>query len=349
MLGVLVPEIRTLAARYYARSMSLAEIEEAARFYATPAGQRFAVGSFVIFADPAAARAFSPPNDPALMAAFGRIGTRIDTATAHLRPQRPPAPAASDEEEFEAVPLPDETLPPPPMGVAPPAPPPPPPRMPVAEHEIAPPAPPTPPPLPPVDPARLAAARSAAALIWPDEAFSQPLPLPRLLATVLAIPLSTFGDMLPLPPGPDRNGTVGDFLGRTDPNFREGATIAAGILSEELPRTLPLIAPHFRTGVAELYARRFSEADLADASRFYASPAGRAVARNSFSPMVDPEFVQGLILLAPRLIAQGTAAMARVRQATAHLPPPRPAPAPKHDDHDEDDHDHDSDDQDRQD
>jgi hypothetical protein len=351
VLAWMGPEVRALGARFYARNMSLAELEEAVRFYATPAGQRFAAGSWAVFGDPAAPSAFPVPNDPALDAAFARIGNRITAATAHLsrRASSGSGGAANSDAPtvpgFAVAPVAPPPSPPPPRA-APPSPPLPPVRPPetvAAPRGPIPIMPPARPTLPPVDPARLAAARSAVALIFPDEAFRQPLPLPRLLETVLGIPLSTFGDWVP---GPSRDGTVGDFLSRYDPNFREGSTITARILSEELPGALPLLAPHFRTGAAELYARRFSIADLTEISRFFATPAGRAVARNSFSPLVDPELVRGLILMAPRVIAETSGAMARIRQATAHLPPPPPettAPSPgedqdehgAHDDHDD--------------
>jgi hypothetical protein len=327
MIGIVAPEMRTLLARFYAARLGVAELDEAARFYSTPSGRRFAAGTTTMFANPAARHAFSSRPDPAVEAALQRLEQRIQAATAHLAPPPPrsgaaPAPPRTNETARPAPRRPRRpvgTASPreadPPVPVPMPAPPPP--------HIVLTPAPPAPPAIAPADPARLAVARRVAENIWPDAAFSQPLPLERLLETVLAVPMSSFGPLGQMG-GVPANATLGDLMTRGDPNGREKARITARILAEELPRILPMVAPQFRAGMSDLYARTMTAAELEEAGRFYATPAGRALARESLTPWVDPEFVRGLMLLAPRLVTEGMGAAIRVGQATAHLPPPPP-------------------------
>ena len=330
------PELRTLTARFYARRLSAAELDEAARFYASPAGQRFIAGSIEMGRHVQALRDFRPEPNPELIAAGMRLGQRIEEETRHLNPPRPPAPpmvappppprrdranrrrsrAERDDDVQMAVPM-------------PPAPP------------TSPPAPPAPPP-PPADPARLAAANRAVAAMWPDEAFSQRLPLQPLAETIMALPISSFGP-IPTPPGVSRNGSIGQAIEAHEPRAQERIRIIARIAEEELPRIAPLAAPIYRAALSELYARSFTVLELDAVTRFYEAPAGRALARESLTAMVDPEFVRGTLLLVPRIFTEGMGAMIRIGQATSHLPPPPPPPAGgeagEHHDHGEGDED----------
>jgi hypothetical protein len=158
--------------------------------------------------------------------------------------------------------------------------------------------------------------------LWPGEAFAQPLPLPLLVETVLALPVSSFGPAIPLPAGVPSNGSVGQALTAYDRNGLERARILSRILAEELPGILPRAAPLVHQPLAEVYAREFTVAELDSVSGFYETPAGRVLARQTLMSMVDPEAVRGMILAAPRLITEGWGAMIRIGQATAHLPPP---------------------------
>jgi hypothetical protein len=165
-------------------------------------------------------------------------------------------------------------------------------------------------------------------LILPAEAFAQPLPLSALVETVLSLPMSSLGPIFPPGSGLGAHATIGQALASRDRNGVEKARISARILEEELPGLLPRAAPIIQTVASELYARTFTVAELDAAAGFYATPAGRALARQTFTPIVDPELVRGFVLMAPRIAAEGVGAMIRVGQATAHLPPPPAAPAP---------------------
>ena len=337
-------ELRTLSARYYARRLSQAELDEAARFYAGPAGQRFAMGWLEMPMHAMAMRDYSPQPDPELLVAFARVAQRVEAATAHLAPPPPPPPPPSAQRERRRRGEAPTRAPRPPMASPPevvfaPAPP----APPRAPREIAPPEPPraAPPAPPPIDPARLAAARRAAELVWPREAFSQPLPLAAALESVISLPIASFGAFMPEASGFGPFTTLGDVIDRGEPNARERARITARILAEELPTVLPLVAPEYQRLTGELYARTYTVEELDSVSRFYSTPAGRAVARESFAAFADPEAVRGLALLTPRVFADAVPAVVRIGQATVHLPPPPPAPPrPARPRAPEEDHDH---------
>jgi hypothetical protein len=330
LIRAFLPEMRTLAARFYARQLSATELDETARFYSSPAGRNFLQGSLRMADAAGQLQGMRPPQpDPALLASFMAIAQRIETATAHLKA---PAPAASPRPSAAPPP------PPPPRASARRATPP--------AVTMAPPAPPRPPApraaaTTPADPARLAAARRAVALLVPAEALAQPLPLTALLEAVSSVPLASFGPIVP--PGTPANATVGQMVTGGDPNGMERARIAARIAQEELPAVLPRAAPVMHDAMAELFARTYSVAELDALSAFYETPAGRAMARQTVTAMVDPEFIRGLMMMAPRVMAEGFGSIVRIGQATAHLPPAPSEPVrtetPDSADDDEDDDD----------
>jgi hypothetical protein len=327
--------MRTAMARAYATRLTVAELEAATRFYSSPAGRRFLIGSLDTIRHAEALRDFRPEPDPELIAAAVRLGMRVEMETRHLNPPPPPPPppmsarerrraereARRVEQQIERE-LGDEA---PPVEVAMPSPPSPP-----------------PPPIPPAEPARLEAARRMAEAIWPNEAFSQPLALQATVETVLALPVSAFVPVVP-PGTVNPNASIGQAAQTWDPHFPERARIVSRIASEELPRLLPHAAPQFRAAIAQLYARTFTVPELDAVTGFYSTPAGRALARESFAVTFDPVFVRDMLLLMPRAAMEGMAAMVRIGQATAHLPPPPPAPppAPAAPESDEESHDHD--------
>ena len=321
LVGEFAPEFRRLTARFYARRMSISELDAAARFYSGPAGRRMITGSVSMVDHADALKGVTPPApDPELLAEFVRLGERIAAETAHLRPPPPKPTKQSRAERREAKRAakaekrrsgnrrnPDSE------------------ELDELADEVA--AADTAPAPPPPDPARLAAARRAASAIWPDEAFAQPLPLGDVVKSVSDLPVAAFAPAVPLPGGLGPHASIGQALATFDPNAPEGVLIASRILSEELPRLLPRAAPFFRQAMSELYAREFSVAELDAMSEFHESAPGRALARESFTGFADPELVRGTLLMMPRLMVEVLGSMLRVGQATAHLPPPPPAPA----------------------
>jgi len=287
------PTLRSLLADFYARRLSLAELEEGARFYASPMGRRFYEGAINV--------ALSPEYDRAMRA---------------LAPQAEWAMEGADRRYLAATadlpPFPGETRPP--AGSAPPA------------AAAAPRPAPAAPPLPAADPARLAAANRLAEAVWPQNLLDRPLDLEPALNAVLAMRVGDFG--IPLPPEAqvDPNATLAAVASGFDPHFSRRLPVLARFAAGEVARVATAVEPDWKRIAAVFYAREFTVAELDAMAGFFASPAGRRINVETYRAFEDPALVRGLVQLLPRVAMQIPAVSQRVERATAHLPPPSPPP-----------------------
>ncbi|HEX8653636.1 MAG TPA: DUF2059 domain-containing protein [Allosphingosinicella sp.] len=302
------PNLRSLLTEYYARRFSVADLEEGARFYASPLGRRFFEGAVDIALSPgydSAMRGLTPQVERALEGA----DQRYLAATADIPPfpgeQRPAAGARSRRASPSSR------------------------RAPAA------------PPLPAADPARLAAAAGMADAIWPDGLFDRPLDLVPALDALAAMRVGDFG--IPLPPQArlDPNATLAAIATSFDPHFSRRLPVLARFGAGEIARVGTAIGPDWKRIAANFYACEFTVAELEGMTAFFASPAGRRLNVSTYQAIEDPALVRGLALLLPRVAMQIPAAMQRVEQATAHLPrPPAPRAEQPAEDHDHDGGDH---------
>jgi hypothetical protein len=174
------------------------------------------------------------------------------------------------------------------------------------------------------DPERLAAARRAAAAVWPAEFFQQRLDVVPVVDTLLALRIRELGIPLPESLGINPDDTFGALVIREDPHFRERMRIGLGVAGEEVMRTGAAIRPELIRILGDLYARRFTLTELSDIERFFGSPAGRRFTLQTLPMFQDPALWRGFVLLLPRVAMQVPALIQRVSAATAHLPPPPP-------------------------
>jgi hypothetical protein len=336
VLGAVLPDLREIMARYYARRVGAAELDQAASFYATPGGRRFASGAFEAAARPGAIQAFEALDAEVgiqIAAEMADLPQQIAAATAHLPPLPgmnealaagapivtiEPVPSAAESEADENHADGDGAEEP---GAAPAAP---------ARAAAG--------SLPAVDPARLAAARRAVDLVWPAEALGRPIALQPLADLLAETQIGAFGIPVPANSGLRAEQTIGETIAGFDPHYRERLRIALDLLAPKVGRMLVIVEPHYRAITAEIYAREFSAAELDEVAGFYATPAGRALARESYAGLSDPESMRDLLRLVPRVVAAVQPAWARVQAATAHLPP---VPAPPMPEDDDEAHDHD--------
>lgn len=292
------PSFRALFADFYARQMSVADLEEGSRFYSSPVGRRFMAGSLAVAMGPEYQRSMEALT-PALTASFAGVEQRFAAAMADL----PPIPG----------------MPAPPAGA------------PAAAVKPAPPIPPAAlPHTPAVDPARFAAAARAVDALWPSELFRRPLNMLPAIEMLIAMRVGDFG--LPIPPsaGINPNATLAELASGFDPHFRQRVPALARFGGEELARAASAMEPDWRRIVATAYAREFTVVELEEVSRFFGSPAGRRIVEQSLLAMEDPQLVRGTILMVPRVVIQIPTIQQRIDQASAHLPPvPEPsAPVP---------------------
>lgn len=293
-IEAIAPEMSEILAHYFARALSVEEIEQANAFYARPSAQAIVATMFTAVADPAYMALFSEVEVEAAdrqNAMMRDFADRFIAATAHL----PPLPglkegfALGTEEEADRA----ET------------------SRPASAPALA-----------PVDPARLAAARRLSDLVHPEGQRTPTLPLEPAAEIIAGVRVGTLG--IPLPPdlAVPADATLGDMLEMLDPHYLERARIALRLFGEALPRMMDLESPGYRRATAEMYARALTTPQLDELATFYESPAGRAVMRESNEALGDPEFIQAFLAMIPRGLAAFYPAMERVNRATAHLPPP---------------------------
>ena len=188
-----------------------------------------------------------------------------------------------------------------------------------------------------IDPQRLALARITAAAMFPDGSYERMMSgsmdslMDGMMGTVMDMEL---GDMLPKSSGADREmqeeiegKTLRELAAQEDPHFEERMRITNRVLMTEMIPIMTRLEPAMREGLARSYARKFSDQQLIEMNRFFATPTGRAFAAESLLVWMDPDTMKSLSGLAPALVAEMPAIMEKLAAATAHLPPP-PKPDP---------------------
>jgi|GEM_PF-3528542 len=307
ILTDLDPSARAVLADFYARRMSAAELDEGSRFFAGATGRRFYEGVFRLALSDEYNRAMQALA-PEAMAAVAGIEQRFAALRAEMPPipgmPNPPAAAPGARASDKA----------PPVRVVPSRA-----SSPAAAAAPAGPAP---------DPVRLAAARRMLDAMWPSDLVSRPLNLLPTVEMLIAIRFGDFG--IPIPPTApvNANSTAAELATAFDPHFRARLPVLTRFAGAELARLMTGIEPAWKRVSAPLYAREFTAAELDSMTSFFASPAGRRLAEESYRAYEDAQLVRGLVMLVPRIALQVPAAAQRVEQATAHLPPPTP-PAPE--------------------
>jgi hypothetical protein len=89
MMEKLEPGIQTSLASIYARKFNATQLEDMARFFATPSGRAYADQSMLVFMDPEMMKSMQS-FVPEFVKAMPDIMKKVEAATAHLpKPQRP--------------------------------------------------------------------------------------------------------------------------------------------------------------------------------------------------------------------------------------------------------------------
>jgi hypothetical protein len=90
--------------------------------------------------------------------------------------------------------------------------------------------------------------------------------------------------------------------------------------------------PAMKDAVARVYAKRYTLAELTDIATFFRSASGKAFAEGMMPMMSDPDYVNAMSGIGPKLMQAMPDIMEKVKKATAKLPPPpkdeaKPRPA----------------------
>ena len=133
------------------------------------------------------------------------------------------------------------------------------------------------------------------------------------------------GDFAPVDgatPPADPDLTFAQVMEAQDPHFRERTRITSEVTNRILGEVLAAMEPDLRAAMVDMYARRFTRAELDEMATFFATAAGRKFADLAFTFAQDPAFVRVIRAMMPRMAEAMPRVAREVAAATAHLPPP---------------------------
>lgn len=201
-----------------------------------------------------------------------------------------------------------------------------------AHAEPAAPAPVAAPPAAPVDPAQLALARAVVLKVFPEGTYArimngsmaklvegaagsaQQLPLRQLLQ-IGGIKESELARLGPA--------TLKDIMEVFDPAYQERMSRVTTVMFAGMGEVMTTFEPEVREGLSRAYAHHFTPAQLADLHAFFATPTGATYARDSMVIFMEPEVMEVMQSVTPRLMQAMPGIMGKVQAATADLPRPR--------------------------
>lgn len=187
----------------------------------------------------------------------------------------------------------------------------------------------------PVDPARLKLAQGIAGQLIPPGTYQKIMKdvseqmastmIEQMMGMDAAAMMGTAG-------GDAANDTEGKSVGElataADPHFKERMDITMKVMFDEMGKLMADMEPVARDALSKVYARRYSEQQLADMNAFFATPSGSAFAADFMATFSDPEMMQAMMGQMPKIVEALPEIMKKVETATAHLPPlPKPASA----------------------
>lgn len=108
-----------------------------------------------------------------------------------------------------------------------------------------------------------------------------------------------------------------------DPAWKEREDVIQGLVPGMMGDMMNVMEPPMRKAMAELYAIRFSSAELAAIEAFFATEAGTKYARESLSMASDPRLMSASMEVLPAVFASITDMEGRIKERMAGLPEPR--------------------------
>lgn len=193
-------------------------------------------------------------------------------------------------------------------------------------------------PAPAIDPVRLAAATRIVSQVWPLGTYRRMMDgmMDKVMeSTIAGMTGMRLGDMAGAggasPEARRKLGdeTLGQTMAKADPAYRERMSITMKVMTDEIVGMMSDIEPQIQTALARAYANRFTQVQLDDLGRFFATPTGTVYARDAMLISSDPEMVQAMQSFVPALMRRMPAIMEKAKAATAHLPPVKTPPAAK--------------------
>lgn len=108
-----------------------------------------------------------------------------------------------------------------------------------------------------------------------------------------------------------------------DPAWRARSERERQIFPQIMQRTVEGMEASMRRAMAEMYAIRFSEAELSDIAAFFTTPSGAAFARQSLDMASDPRVASASMAAMPAMLESFAGMEAQMAAAAADLPAER--------------------------
>ena len=117
--------------------------------------------------------------------------------------------------------------------------------------------------------------------------------------------------------------TLNDIMAIYDPAFHQRTATMMHVMMHEMGGLMNQIEPAIRDGLAQAYAAKFTDAQLAEMNRFFETPTGNAYASNALLLQMDPAVMGKMQAFMPMMVKALPDIMKKASDANAALPKPR--------------------------
>lgn len=115
--------------------------------------------------------------------------------------------------------------------------------------------------------------------------------------------------------------TLREMIASEDEHFDERLSIVRDVLRSDLPPMFDKAEPKMRHVMAELFAERFTDAELAQLAAFADTEAGRKFVHTNWTASMEPTYYRAMFAGLPALIEGMPAMVEKISDRSAHLPP----------------------------
>ena len=117
--------------------------------------------------------------------------------------------------------------------------------------------------------------------------------------------------------------SIGELMAIIDPAFEERLAILSRVTVAATTELMDEIEPSYREGLMRAYAVRFTEAELADISAFFATETGRKYAPESILLFTDPQVMSVMGEMMPAMMERMPALTKQMTAEMESLPKPK--------------------------
>ena len=184
----------------------------------------------------------------------------------------------------------------------------------------------------PAAPARIAAARETVNAIFPAGTYARIMNgslsgmMSSMMDSMFAMPVADLAAMSGRKPEELQKigkTSTAQIMAILDPAFRQRTQITMSLMMSEIGGVMTEFEPTVREAYVAVYARRYSESQLTELNRFFATPTGKAYAADSMVIGTEPEVLAKMQGVMPLIMKRMPVMMEKLKAEMAKLPPPR--------------------------